>query len=173
MSDRFGRKPVIIFGLLLAAVASVASAFTHTIDSFLLMRLIQGVGAGACMGIGRTVATDVLQGEKLSSIGSYFGMFLALSPLFAPALGGYVQHWFGWQANFILLAIIFIIVMLIYLFLCPETNQHLNPNTAKPSVLLKNYFTIIKNFDFDLYTLLSAVAVSIVMAYATTGAAFI
>ena len=48
-------------------------------------------------------------------------MFLSLSPLLAPALGGYIQHWFGWQANFITLGAILGMALLLYIFMCPES----------------------------------------------------
>lgn len=107
LSDKYGRKPIVIIGLIIAAIASFASVFTHNIHSFLLMRLLQGIGCGVCTGLGRSIVADILQGDRLASIGSYFAMFISLSPLIAPALGGYIQHYFGWQMNFIVLGCIF------------------------------------------------------------------
>ena len=88
---------------MLACISSYSAAFVQHIVPFLILRILQGVGSGVCWGLGRIIAADVMQGERLAATGSYFTLFLSLSPLLAPALGGYVQHWFGWQANFILL----------------------------------------------------------------------
>ncbi len=168
LSDRYGRKPIIISGLLLAAITSYAAAATTHIDTFLFLRLLQGIGSGVCMGLGRTVVADVLQGDRLASIGSYFSMFLSLSPLLAPVLGGYVQHWFGWQANFIVLGSLLLIALILYATLCPETNLHKNPSACTPKTLYTNYKSLLLHPVFVACTLLTGVAMAANMVYVTS-----
>lgn len=167
LSDKYGRKPIVIFGLAFASVASFAAAFTKSIELFLFFRLLQGVGSGVCMGVGRTIVADVLQGVRLSSIGSYFSMFLSLSPLIAPALGGYIQHWLGWQANFITLGILLGLGLLLYIILCPETNKYLNPRAFTLSGLYENYESLLLHPVFVGATVVAGIAMAVNMAYAT------
>lgn len=168
LSDRFGRKPIIIIGLLIAAIFSYAGALTTNVDTFLATRLFQGIGAGVCMGLGRTVVADVMQGDKLAAIGSYLSMFLSLSPLFAPALGGYIQQWLGWQANFITLGGLLTIALVLYAVFCPETNKHKNPKAFHPATLFRNYLDLIRHPIFIGCTLLTGIAMAANMVYCTS-----
>src|SRR3990167_4118955 len=167
LSDRYGRKPIVIFGLLFAAIASFASVFTTHINAFLLTRLLQGIGSGVCMGLGRTILADILQGDRFAVIGSYFSMFITLSPMFAPALGGYIQQRFDWQANFITLGSILTAALLLYTFFCPETNKHKNPMACTPTVIFHNYKTLLSHATFVGCTLMTGIAVSAAMVYST------
>src|SRR3990167_8698880 len=167
LSDRFGRKPIVIVGLSIAVVASFAAVFTTNIHSFLLSRLFQGVGSGVCIGLGRTIIADVLQGDRFAVIGSYFNMFINLSPLFAPAMGGYIQHWFGWQANFVTLGTILALTLLLYGFFCPETNKFKNAKACQPKIIFHNYKTLITHRVFVGCTLMTGIAVAFGMIYAT------
>ena len=167
LSDKIGRKPVVIFGLCLATLSSFATAFTHTIGAFLFLRLIQGVGTGVCTGLGRIIVADILQGERFATLGSYFGIFVGLSPLFGPVIGGYIQQWFGWQTNFIALGFILLIPLLFIIFFCPETNQHKNPKAISVTNLLKNYGVLFTHPLFIGSTLISGLALSVTMVYAS------
>jgi DHA1 family 2-module integral membrane pump EmrD-like MFS transporter len=170
MSDRFGRKPPVILGLSIAAVASFAAAFTTHIEPFLLARLFQGIGSGVCIGLGRTIIADVLQGDRFAVIGSYFNMFLNLSPLFAPAMGGYIQHWFGWQMNFVALGVIITSALLLYALGCPETNHFKNPQACHLQQVIKNYRELLGHRIFMGCTFMTGIAVAVGMIYATLSA---
>lgn len=167
LSDKYGRKPIVIFGLLVAAIFSFTAAYTTNIHAFLFTRFMQGFGSGVCAGLGRTIVADVLQGERFAIIGSYFSMFISLSPLFAPALGGYIQHWFGWQANFIVLGSILLVGVLLYAFFCPETNHFKNPDACKPKTLFENYHSLLTHPIFVGFTLITGIAMAANMVYAT------
>ena len=167
LSDKYGRKPIVIFGLAFASIASFICALSTHIQTFLFLRLLQGIGSGVCMGVGRTIIADVLQGVRLSSVGSYFSMFLSLSPVLAPALGGYIQNLFGWQANFIALGLILTSALFLYMFLCPETNKHINPYAFSAKGLYENYKSLLFHPIFLGATLITGLTMAANMAYAT------
>ncbi len=167
LSDQYGRKPMVVIGLTIAAVASFSSAYTIHIQTFLVTRLFQGLGAGVCMGLGQTMVADILQGARLATIGSYFAVVISLSPLLAPALGGYIQHWYGWQANFIVLGTLISISLFLYAFFCPETNYHKNPKAFSFKGLYKNYNQLLANPVFVIFTLISGIAITTNIAYVT------
>lgn len=167
LSDKLGRKPVVIFGLVLACASSFAAAFVQHITPFLILRILQGVGSGVCWGLGRIIAADVMQGERLAATGSYFTLFLSLSPLLAPALGGYIQHWFGWQANFIVLGSVILIVLLLFIFLFDETNCHKRHDAFQLRTLFATYGGFFRNKMFIGCTLLTGIAMSANIVYTT------
>ena len=167
LSDKYGRKPVVIFGICLTSITSFASSLSQTIESFLLLRFLQGVGSSACMGLGRTMAADLLQGEQLSAVGSYITMILALSPLTAPMIGAYIQHYYGWQSNFVSLAIFMVIMGAIFIIFCPETNKNKNHSNLKIKLIINNYLSLFDNRLFFGCCLLSGFSMASTLVYAT------
>lgn len=167
LSDKFGRKPIVLFGLTLACLASYAAAFVQDITTFLILRTLQGMGSGVCWGLGRIIAADVMQGERLAAIGSYFTLFLSLSPLLAPVIGGYMQHWFGWQSNFILLGSIILVVIIVYAFLFEETNEHKRAGAFHPVTLVKTYLSFFYHRIFVGCIILTGISMSANIVYVT------
>ena len=157
LSDRVGRRPVIFFGLIVAAISNFLIAASHDVNTFLWLRVLQGIGSGVCWGLGRTIAADVMQGEKLASVGPYFSMFLALSPMLAPALGGHMQHWFGWQSNFILLGCFTFLVLFILVLFLDETNHYKNPSAFSLQNICMQYAGFFKHRVFLGCTLLTGI----------------
>ena len=167
LSDKYGRKPIVIFGLALAAFSNFLAFFTLNIYFFLALRLLQGIGSGVCIGVGRTIAADIAQGEKYAIVTSYMSLFISLSPLIAPILGSYIQSWFGWQFNFILMGLIISVVLCLFIFLFKETNKYKNKDACSPAYLYQNYKSIISNRTVILCTILAGIGMSISMIYAT------
>ncbi len=167
LSDKVGRKPVVIFGLCLACIASYLTVFAQHVTPFLELRFLQGIGSGVCWGVGRIIAADIMQGERLASVGSYFTLFISLSPLLAPALGGYIQQWFGWQANFILLGSIILLVLLLFLLFFEETNVHKRQEAFALRALAKNYLSFFHNRVFIGCVLLTGISMSATIVYTT------
>lgn len=168
LSDKYGRKPIVIFGMTLATLASFATALTTHIHEFLTLRIVQGVGAGVCLGLGRTMIADVLQGERLAVYGGYFTMLLNVSPLLAPAIGGYLQHWFGWQANFIFLGILLAAITLLFCLLTSETNQHKNPQAFSLHGLYEGYKSLLAHPMFMGCAMVTGLSFAAIMTYAAT-----
>lgn len=167
LSDKYGRKPMMLIGLSIASAASFASTITAHIIPFLISRLFQGIGAGACTGIARISAADVLHGDRFVVVGSYFSIVVSLSLLFSPTLGSYIQVWFGWQANFIFLGTIQLIALILYALFCPETNYKKNKSLSFIH-LLTNYRSLLSHRLFLGYTLISGIGMAASMAYITT-----
>lgn len=168
LSDKIGRRPVVIFGLSLAALSSFLAVFCVDINSFLILRFFQGAGAGVCAGLSRTMAADVLTGEQLVNVGSYFSLVVSLSPLFAPMVGAYLQHYFSWRANFIFLGGFLSMVMLAYTFCCEESNQHIKRDMPLFRSIIPIYFSLLRNKGFVAGTLVTGIATAASIAYATT-----
>lgn len=168
LSDRLGRKPIVIFGMIMACIASFSSAWSTHIGSFLMWRFLQGVGSGVCWGLGRIIVADILQDERLAAIGSYFSLFLQISPLIAPVLGSYIQHAFGWQANFIVLGGLFFIVLMVFIFFFEESHRHRSAKAFNLLSLFKTYRQFFHHRCFVGCIMLTGLAMSANIIYTTT-----
>lgn len=164
LSDRYGRKPVVLFGLLIGAAFSFLCCLTQSIYPFLATRLFQGLGCGVCLGLGRTIIGDVVQGNRFIIVASKLSSLGAFVPLLAPALGGYLQHIFGWQANFLAFGIYILFAALTYGVLCPET--HLHGHTFQLKAVFSHYREIFSHKTFVLVAFLSGITAAIPMVYA-------
>ncbi len=167
LSDQFGRKPVIAGGLMLAIIGSIAMLVVRDINTFLALRLLQGLGCGVCFGLGRIVIADLFHGLRLASMAAYMGMFATLSPLFAPAIGGYIQQYFGWRANFAVLGVVLLLALWLYWVWCPESNHHKNPHAFTLHGLYYNYKALLQHPVFVGCILINGIAIAATMAYIT------
>jgi DHA1 family bicyclomycin/chloramphenicol resistance-like MFS transporter len=106
LSDRHGRRPLMLGGLALAGIASVAGAFAPTIELLVAARVVQGAGCAAGMVLGRAAVQDLFAGPERTRVMAYVGMAMGLCPPLATVVGGQLHASVGWQANFVLLAVL-------------------------------------------------------------------
>lgn len=170
LSDKLGRRPIVIGGLLLAMLSFFSSLFMHHIFYFLMSRFFQGIGLGVSIGLGRVIIADMLQDRQFSIAISYFSMAITLSPIFAPMLGSYLAHWFGWKANFVALTLFVLFALAIYTLFCPETNLDKNHQACDLNILKQNTIYLLHHPLFLGCTICSGLSLAIPMLYATTSA---
>ncbi|MFZ1816175.1 MAG: multidrug effflux MFS transporter [Rhizobiaceae bacterium] len=99
LSDRYGRRPIMIGSFVLALVATVAAIYAPTIEWFLACRLIQGTAA-AGMVLGRATIRDMVDTDQAASRIGYVTMGMTLAPMIGPVIGGYLTEIQGWQSAF-------------------------------------------------------------------------
>ncbi len=167
VSDKIGRRPVLIFGLGITLIASIICLFSHSITQLILGRLLQGIGVSATLSLSRSMFRDLFEGERLARIGSYMAMLFAIGPAIAPVLGGYFETWYGWQGSFGFILLYVSSVLLLTYYVLPETNQHKNPNALQPNVLLTNFKQIGQSSVFLRNTLATAVCISGILVFYT------
>ena len=100
LSDRYGRRPVLLSGIALFLIGSAASALAQTATMLVLARLIQAIGAGCGMTLTRTIARDAYRPEHLVKAIAYLTMFYTLGPMVSPLVGGLLVDTFGWRSVF-------------------------------------------------------------------------
>ncbi len=167
LSDRFGRKPIIVFALCVCIIGNVVSVIATTAWVLLFSRLIVGLGAGGCTVISRVILRDTFHDRHhLTRAFAYFAMASTISPAFAPMIGGFLQTHFPWQSNFIFLNVITLMMLIAILILFTETIQnklsHLNSK-----LFLQGYKTVLSNRQFLVYSVMSALTFSITIGYYT------
>lgn len=119
LSDRVGRRRMLLAGLAVAAIGSVAAALAGGLTALLLARVVQGAGAAAGMVVGRALVQDLFQGAERTRVMGFIGMVMGLCPPSATLLGGQLHVRLGWAANFWLTAALAAVLALATLRLLP------------------------------------------------------
>ena len=144
-SDNFGRQPFLIVGTLLYLLSCIAVNFINSIESFLALRFLQGLlVAGPGIAIKATLS-DVFTGKELHKAVALTTISWALGPIIAPAIGGYLQHYFNWHACFNFLAAYTALILILNLALLPETKQ---ASKLDFSTMKDNFFIVTKSLKF-------------------------
>ncbi|MDA0240778.1 MAG: multidrug effflux MFS transporter [Proteobacteria bacterium] len=145
LSDRFGRRPVILVSLGLYFVTVLGGVFAPNMAVLIGLRFIQGVTTHAGRIIAPAIARDLFEREQAGRLLSYVMFVGGLGPIFAPVFGGFLTETFGWQAGFILMAAVCAVASLAIFFLLqetlkPEDRQTLNINRLgnSASLILRN-----------------------------------
>lgn len=120
LSDKFGRRPVILWGFAIFFLASVGCALAKSVEVFLTFRMIQATVVVG-MAISRASIRDTVSATQAASLIGYVTMGMSLAPMLAPALGGVLDETFGWQAVFLLLAGLGFLVFVLSWFDLGET----------------------------------------------------
>lgn len=119
--DSFGRKPILMFGMVIFIVLSILSSFVIDIKELLLARASQGVASASIIVAMQAVIRDMFDKEDFSRVWSVISLNMIIAPLIAPLLGGYLSVWFGWRSIFWMLSFIGMVTMLVAYIQIPET----------------------------------------------------
>lgn len=126
LSDVWGRRSVVLFGITLYVVSSVASIFAVNVEMLMCSRFLQAFGASVGSVIGQAMARDSYQGSELSYVYTSIAAWLAFLPSVGSSIGGYIVEYSGWKYIFLFLSILYSIMLLIYYKLLPETNPYIS-----------------------------------------------
>ncbi len=129
LSDRLGRKPVLLVAIFIYGLGSVLCATTRSIDALIAARFVQALGGAGAIVLARAVVRDLYSGVRAGRELSLMGSIQAFAPIAAPLIGGILQTVFGWHASFILLVVVSIVSVTVTARLLPETLQK---RTAEP-----------------------------------------
>ena len=172
LSDRFGRRPVLLAGLALYVVASLACAAADSLSLLILARFCQAVGACSGVVLGRAIVRDLHEPAQAAKVLSYIATAMALAPALGPIIGGYVESWLGWRANFLLLVGFGGLTWLACIALLPETNSRRNPEATRVGRSLAIYRELAGHPLYRGYVLVCAFAYSGIFAF-ISGSSFL
>ncbi len=122
VSDRFGRRPVLLAGLGLFLVGTGLCGFAWSLPALILGRAIAALGGCAGMVLGRAIVRDVYDRERSASALATIMMVMSLVPSLSPAIGAYLTQWVGWRADFVLLGVVGITVLVLTAVNLEETH---------------------------------------------------
>lgn len=165
-SDYFGRRPVLLVGFFIYLSGTLILVNSTTAIYLLLARFIQGVGTGASASLCRVILRDKFVGDAMAKAASYVTIGIGFATAVAPALGGLIQEYIGFEGNFkAMLAFGLFVLVLIFLFL-PETHAQLRKPGSHPSNCLAMYKSLFSQYNFICYTLCSGLSLAALLSYA-------
>jgi DHA1 family bicyclomycin/chloramphenicol resistance-like MFS transporter len=133
LSDRFGRRPVLLAGLALTAAASLMAILVGTIDSLIAARVLQAFGASAGIVVSRAIIRDLFDRNRAAAMIGLVATVMVVVPTLGPLIGGLLDVGFGWQAIFLFTAVTSALVVTWAAFALPETRGLNVPPGAGPS----------------------------------------
>ncbi|KAA9349013.1 multidrug effflux MFS transporter [Larkinella humicola] len=163
--DRYGRKRPLYAGLVLYLLASIGCAQTTSIETLILMRLLQAVGG--CVGLvaAQALVRDLFPVSQIAQVFSLLTLVLAISPMIAPTVGGYATVALGWHSIFLILAGITALILVAIYFVLPDGKQADPSLSLRPKAVLTSFLTVAKHPQFLTYTLVGGIATSAPFAY--------
>ncbi|MBV9555214.1 MAG: multidrug effflux MFS transporter [Alphaproteobacteria bacterium] len=158
LSDRFGRRPILIGGLILYFLGSLLSAAAGSATTLILGRLVQGIGACGSVALSRVMVADRFAGNGAARIISLMSLILSIAPAAAPVLGGTLITVTSWRVLFVLLAA-YAVLLLGLAWYFPETNERRDPRATQPRSLAVNYATLLTSRAFMGQVVLTSLAI--------------
>ncbi len=165
VSDRFGRRPPLYFGMTLFALASVACLFAPNIEALMGLRFLQAIGACAGMVTARAMVRDLFDLRDSARVYSALMLVTGLAPILAPLAGGYLLVWFGWQSVFLALAAFGVACLLAVHFALPETRLPAPAGSLATANVLIVYLRLLAHRRFVGYALSAGMSVAGMFAY--------
>jgi MFS transporter, DHA1 family, multidrug resistance protein len=172
LSDRIGRRPALLFGCVLFAVAAVGCACAPTLTTLAFWRFVQGLGAAAGSVIAFAIIRDLFSGAAGRSRLSYISVVSTIAPIVAPTVGGLIATWQGWRAVFFWLAAAGSLLVIILFFSLEESLPTRNRHALRPRHLVTNYWRVLSHRTCLLYLLIGGFSFGALFAY-VSGSAFV
>ncbi len=128
LSDRFGRRPVLLAGLTVFLFGTVLCGFAWSLPALLVGRTLEALGGCAGMVLGRAIVRDIYDRERSASALATIMMVMSLAPSLSPAIGAYLAQWIGWRADFVLLGVVGAAILLVTAIRLDETHMPASAN---------------------------------------------
>lgn len=170
--DRFGTKRPLLGGLMLFIATAAGCAVSLNVNSLIALRAFQALGGCVGMVAGRAIVRDLFPVNEIAEIFSSITLVMGIAPIIAPTVGGFIVGFAGWRYIFWALAVFGAFMFVSTLLLFSETAGADPAASLRPVKILKNYFGVLKNSDFAVYTISSSALASIMFAY-ISGSPFI
>ncbi|MBV8937440.1 MAG: multidrug effflux MFS transporter [Alphaproteobacteria bacterium] len=154
VSDRFGRRPVLIAGLGLFLAGTTVCGLAWSLPMLIVGRVIQACGGCAGMVLGRAIVRDLFDRERSASAIATITMAMSLAPSISPAIGAYLAEWVGWRADFALLGALGAVVLALTIARLEETHYRLMP--ASLSAISRSFVLLLRSPAFLGFALTTA-----------------
>ena len=168
LSDRYGRRPVLLCGMAAFTVFSFLCAAAQSIDQLIAARVLQGLTAAVEGVLVLSIIRDLFEKEEQLRAIAMYGVATALTPAAAPILGGYIYIWFGWRMNFHVLSVIAGITAFLIWYFLEETGRRDQP-VLSPREVIRDYASLLRNWQFVRYNLIGGATFGFFFAFITAG----
>jgi DHA1 family bicyclomycin/chloramphenicol resistance-like MFS transporter len=163
--DKFGRKKPLYIGLVVYLVTSLACAYAPTANALIGIRFLQALGSCAGMVASRALVRDIFPVSENAKVFSLLMLVLAISPIVAPTLGGYMTALFGWQSIFYILTGLAAVTLVLVYFKLPDGRPANLSLSLLPRPIINGFLEVAKVPQFYTYAFAGAIASSGLYAY--------
>jgi DHA1 family bicyclomycin/chloramphenicol resistance-like MFS transporter len=168
LSERFGRRPVLLWGLAAFTIFSLLCGLAQTIEQLLAARVLQGLSAAVEGVVVLAIIRDVFTEREQVRALALYGVATAVTPVVAPIIGGYVHIYFGWRMNFHALAIVaFVATILIWRHLGESAVR--DKDALRPGEIFRDYLGLLRDANFLCYVVIGGATVGFFFAFITAG----
>lgn len=164
LSDKYGRRPAILFSMGLFILSTIACIFSPTVGLFIAFRFVQGLAGSGGVVVSKAVASDLYQGEDLMRFFSLLMMVNGLGPIAAPVFGGVMIRFTTWQGIFVALLVLGLVLLLLNLNLKESLRAELR-NRGPLLASFKNFGPIVRNRQFMFYVMSQTLAMAFLFSY--------
>ncbi len=165
LADRYGRRPAMIGGLGLFLLGSALCAFAPTIPLLILGRIVQAAGGAAGMVLTRAMVRDLYDRDESARVIAYLTMAMVVAPMVAPAIGGVLNDYIGWRANFAFVGAVGLVVVVLVLLQLPETRPGSCASVGGGLFLFAGFGRLLRSPMFCGYAFQAAFSVSIFFTF--------
>lgn len=172
VSDRIGRKKVVLFGLALYGLANLISAMAPSLEVLIASRGLQGLGAAAPLVVARAMVRDLHEGRRAAQELARMGTIMGVVPAIAPILGVGLELGFGWRSNFVATAILAAGLAAIVVSALPETLRQRSTTPLTVFTMVGGFGALLRDRRFLPFALLAAACYSGLFAF-ISGSSFV
>jgi len=165
LSDRFGRKPILLVGLTMYTLAAIGAAWADSIQLLITWRIWQGLSMGAVVMCGRALVRDLytpIEGTQVMSKGL---TGLGVLACFSPPLGGFLADHISAKAALLAMAVFGVLSLALVCIFFKESVRQKNLQALEPKSLLRNWWRILKNPTFLTYSALSSASFAVLFVF--------
>ncbi len=163
--DRYGRKRPLLIGLTIYLFASIGCALADSLQSMIVLRFIQALGASVGMVAGKAIIRDLFEVKEVARVLSSILLVMGVAPIVAPSLGSFLITTFGWQSIFIFLSTICVLLITMLYFFLKGGRGPDKTVSLKFLTILKNYIKTLENRAFTYYSVAGSLALATIFAY--------
>lgn len=170
LSDRHGRRPLLLITLGIYLLATLACALSFSIETLIAARFVQAVGGSGASVLARAIVRDMYEGSRIGRELARMAAIMALAPLVAPLIGGVLETMFGWRSNFVMLFVFGAVAWIMVWFLLPETLRQRAPEPVSLKSTLRSYRRFLADTAFVIHLGIATCCLCGLFAWISTAA---
>ncbi|OOF84485.1 Bcr/CflA family drug resistance efflux transporter [Rodentibacter ratti] len=167
--DSFGRKPIILLGVIIGAITALVLTEINSIGNFTALRFVQGFFGAAPVVLSGALLRDLFSKNELSKVMSTITLVFMIAPLIAPIIGGYIVKYAHWHAIFYVISLMGALSALLVFFIIPETHKKENRIPLRLNIIARNFMSLWKQKEVLGYMFAASFGFGGLFAFVTAG----